>query len=538
MKISTYLSQKYQIDTKNINFNSLKNSNVSIIQDSISNNHLISENIKSTSLYVLTNLDKNLRKPSFVVPSNLELAKKIKDDKYLMKHEKEGWLKHRWKLYYMIWRVYIGRWCNDEESELGIYNYVPICIKLLEEIVGSDYASNGLGLLVRWGILEASSGYRKGKDGVDGECRGFRLKEPYFSARFKAVHDIDYGDVSHLLWDKSSQKQLHLPEHDFLEENLRKLSFDLNVYAFLYEMETNAEQEFKLFKKTIGKKVAEFQDGKAFIDVEVIGKNLIKDYKARMRYKIDYYTMCVTFIDELQHFFLEVDPITGRVFTNLTSLPRELRPYLRYEGKSLVEIDISNAQPLLLIGDYPKDEPERADFCKVVESGTFYEELDKPLKKPFGMQKRDLLKKAVYIQIFFGRIYRNDKGEKIGLIAKAFAQQFPALDKIIDGIKENDYRALSRILQTREAKIMISRVIGRIMRDSPFFVQTIHDSLLLLPENVEGAKEIMIEEFQKELGVTPNIKTKGYGPTLSGNDLKKDSEEDRKVLEIKTNTEK
>lgn len=46
-------------------------------------------------------------------------------------------------------------------------------------------------------------------------------------------------------------------------------------------------------------------------------------------------------------FFFKVDAIAGRVHTNITNLSRDLRCFLNYEGKQLINIDISNSQPFL-----------------------------------------------------------------------------------------------------------------------------------------------------------------------------------------------
>ena len=46
--------------------------------------------------------------------------------------------------------------------------------------------------------------------------------------------------------------------------------------------------------------------------------------------------------------WMDSDPKTGRLFSNLTNLKRELRGHLRVEGQGLVEIDIKNSQPTFL----------------------------------------------------------------------------------------------------------------------------------------------------------------------------------------------
>ncbi|MBK9333951.1 MAG: hypothetical protein IPM96_16470 [Ignavibacteria bacterium] len=63
-------------------------------------------------------------------------------------------------------------------------------------------------------------------------------------------------------------------------------------------------------------------------------------------YIFNSFKISIDYINDKSFFFV-VDNIAGRVHTNISNLSRELRPFLNFEGKPLINIDISNSQPFL-----------------------------------------------------------------------------------------------------------------------------------------------------------------------------------------------
>ena len=225
-------------------------------------------------------------------------------------------------------------------------------------------------------------------------------------------------------------------------------------------------------------------------------------------YQEDYYHRSVERIQN-RDWFSVPDKNTGRLFNNVTNLPRLLRPFLRLDGKPLVEIDVANCQPLLLISFY-EGEPERERFKEAVESGQFYEMLNAGLEKPYGADKRDKLKEKVYSQIFFDR-----KRENPSKLCKAFGGLFPVLYGKIEAIKHTDYRKVALRLQSAEAGIMLGRVVRHIAETSQIPVLTIHDSILCFEEHKDYVKQLMENAFAETLGVRPKLKFKDNRPDTS-----------------------
>jgi hypothetical protein len=74
--------------------------------------------------------------------------------------------------------------------------------------------------------------------------------------------------------------------------------------------------------------------------------------------------------------------------------------------------------------------------------------------------------------------------------------------------KEHGYKIISKALQRVESNIMLDDVGSRLLRELPGvpFV-TVHDSVLLMADAAEPARQIMLQTF-KEYGVTPKIHVK------------------------------
>jgi hypothetical protein len=383
-------------------------------------------------------------------------------------HQKEQWVRRVPKLVYILTVVYRGRWDKRRERN----DYVPVNAALLQRILGPLFAKPAITLLLDLGLLETDNHYRVARSGQwsRGKSRGYRFKEPYRSAKFKEVKDVHWSHISSLLAPEL-RIQPETAAHQFLFENLTHVTMDESVYEFLWWFEAKSD------------------------------------------FQRDYYERSVDFIRGRDWFF-STDPNTGRVFNNVTLLPKKLRGFVRYDGKSLIEIDVANCQPLLLLSLYD-NEPERAQFEKAVVGGTFYELLNAQLKRKYAKSKRDKLKKAVFRQIFFGKIPAKPKS-----VCVAFAQMFPLLyDKILK-VKKPDYRKLALLLQKSEADIIIGKAVDRIARTSRIPILTVHDSILTVPEHVEEVKERLETAFLETLGVKPSLKVKklASGPSTAVSD--------------------
>jgi hypothetical protein len=215
--------------------------------------------------------------------------------------------------------------------------------------------------------------------------------------------------------------------------------------------------------------------------------------------KRDYHLRSAEWIRTRQWFFA-YDKRTGRVFNNITSLPRELRPLLRLDGRPLIEIDVANCQPFLMLSLYP-NVPERETFALVVCAGRFYE-LVQDLLDPYGGWRLDDIKKATLAFIFD----RNrPTPSRIGRILQL---EFPVLAKQIHDAKRVDHNKLALHLQKLEADIIIGSVVREIAHGAKFPVLTIHDSILTLPQHEKEVRKLIEETFRAMFRVVPKLRLK------------------------------
>ena len=193
---------------------------------------------------------------------------------------------------------------------------------------------------------------------------------------------------------------------------------------------------------------------------------------------------------------------SGRLFSNITSLPKDLRKHLLIEGEETVEIDIRNSQPFFALALYPSESEERNRYKDLVQSGLFYEKINNCLKKPILLNDdnaRGRLKKRVFKEIFFGHV-----SEKYSLWI-AFKRMFPELATIIETMKAGHHNQFAIHLQKTEATAIISGVLqeaGR--RNLP--ILTVHDSVICRAKDAHEVEKVMNAHVERVVGEKPRLK--------------------------------
>ena len=236
------------------------------------------------------------------------------------------------------------------------------------------------------------------------------------------------------------------------------------------------------------------------------------------------YAYCKRTIEEKDWFFVRDE--YGRVHTNLTSCPRELRKELRNEGKELKGIDLKCSQPTMLLSLMSKEVRERmkvekkyrniilwqklaelrtrrgfADFQREIEDGVFYDAfMEKlPIDHPFK-KRRDMVKKEI-LKCFYGR------GTELSCIRKHLWEAYPFLKETVKFFKPvKQHQLFARLLQRVESHLFIDLIAARINREIPEApIFTIHDSLYTTEEFKERVFRIVKEESTAFLGFEPHF---------------------------------
>ena len=196
--------------------------------------------------------------------------------------------------------------------------------------------------------------------------------------------------------------------------------------------------------------------------------------------------------------FFSSDKNTGRVFHNVSNCPKELRPYLRLDGRGLVEVDIRNCQPMLLGSLYSdRHSAEAKRYNEIVEGGNFYEFM----QDQTGYSRDEA--KDRFLSFAFGEV-RFAESSKFG---QAFSGIFPQLRAAMDGVKCGDYVKMSALTQKLEADLVINTVVPMCERER-IPVLTIHDSLMMFPEYAGDVQEMIKTECQRLYNLSPCLKIK------------------------------
>jgi hypothetical protein len=235
----------------------------------------------------------------------------------------------------------------------------------------------------------------------------------------------------------------------------------------------------------------------------------------------------------------------GRIHTNLTNLLKILRQYLAVDGERLVNVDISEAQPLFMglalagveSGEQADGQGQEAggreggkregrcgaplhmmdntmmDKDTLLGGGFDRERLPADLRRYIELcearglyqtvadclgKTRDEAKHSVMV-VFFDKPWHHNA------VTAALDQLFPNVMEAMRRMKQGNYPRLAHFAQRIESAFMFGRVVPRIMALRPdLFVSTIHDSILTTAVNAQFVRRIMLDEFAR-LGLSPQV---------------------------------
>ncbi len=200
------------------------------------------------------------------------------------------------------------------------------------------------------------------------------------------------------------------------------------------------------------------------------------------------------------------DTFGGRVHTPLSNIRSTYRRFLRFDGQPLVNIDVANCQFLLigLLAHRYRSTSDTRMFLDLVESGQLYETIAAESVSEFGNWSRDDAKQnAMWWQF---RNPRSRPAPEVTFIDHWMKRTFPTVAERVESLKADDYTNCARELQKLERELMIDGVAAELLSVTAqdAFVGTIHDSVMVLPSDVQIAADAIYNAFRKE-GVTPPI---------------------------------
>jgi hypothetical protein len=236
----------------------------------------------------------------------------------------------------------------------------------------------------------------------------------------------------------------------------------------------------------------------------------------------------------------------ARIHTNLTRLPKPYRKFVSYEGKKLVEVDLSNSIIYflaLLVNNKQEDNlfklfpllymfinsfktianSEKELLLTLATEGGFYEEFIEPLYISYPRDKYMRLYEIEFGEAFTGSYEQKRNFTKKRLLAMLFAglssykieqmvfkRIFPTIHEGIRHFKkENGYKKFAHLLMQIESHYMlnvVARAFNRkYFREAPIF--SLHDCLITTEDYQEQLEALMRNEFLERFGIAPKFKS-------------------------------
>ena len=381
---------------------------------------------------------------------------------------------------------------NQIESKTSASAFVPLHAKTLMHYVGKKSFSKVMKDLKELEIVEVNGNYRFGSAGY-GWCKSYRLTEKY-RTRFVEVPTTFAEGKSRYKFAKPKQDE-QLTEKDFTEEHL-----------YLKKLHDSIEL--------------------ADEPIDLSGEKDTDSYNQRL-YAINKI--------KRGDLFFSVGSQSGRVTNSVTNFPKEQRKQLRLHGKPMLNIDISNCHPLLLVTLYRFPSLEKEVFQKVVEKGQFYDVLCKQLKAKYSSLPPEKIAakmerctvnevKKKYVQFANASLDDLAKWEHtlIKDIEAVMSELFPELSAEIRKAKKR--ASLAVVLQKKESALIVGAVIGS-LRKRGIAALTVHDSLMCFQEDADLVARVIQSCCRKLYNLSPHLKVNGHPYVVSNEPLPPEPED-------------
>lgn len=339
-------------------------------------------------------------------------------------------------------------------------DYIPIKLEYLRKLISSHYASRFLKLMVIEGILDCDDIYEIGV-----KSKGYRLTDKYRKGNF------------HL------QKMEDLELSNKIKNKLGEITDEILSREDAYSYVTKWMQ------------FLDMDYDKADVILQTIPTNLRK--KSKMM------------VDIFDSKFATIDDTSSRLHNNLTNLSTSLRNTLSLNGKSLVQSDLKNCQPLLFrvhLNKYPHiPQTELDKYLNVVCNVGFYEFFAEKLNIILTEKNRMVFKKKIFGGVLF------DKNRKsLSKYEKVFQKEFPVIFYCMRDMKFDNYKNIPISLQKLESQYIFHCVDKLSKENKDIELLTIHDSIVTTEGNEKIVYDLMINEFEKMFNITPKIKVEKF----------------------------
>lgn len=342
-------------------------------------------------------------------------------------------------------------------------DYIPIKLEYLRNLISYDYAKKFLDTMVKEGLLDCDNFYEVGV-----KSKGYRIADKYRKGKFYLEKMTD-GDLSLKIKTKLKEATDEILDRD-------------DAYSYVTQCMFNLEMD---------KVKAE-----SFLNC----KNLPKNVRDKIKLMVDIF---------YERRFNTIDEKGNRLHNNLTNIATPLRKALTYKGKTIVQCDLKNSQPLLFrihLNSYPHIPQEELDkYLDVVCNIGFYEFFAEKLKVNLTDKNRTEFKKKIFGGVLFDRNRKN-----LSKYEKVFKEEFPIIFYCMRDMKKEDYKNIPIALQKLESKFIFHCVDKLSKENENIELLTIHDSIVSVEGKEDIVYKVMMEEFYEMFGILPKIKVEKF----------------------------
>jgi hypothetical protein len=363
--------------------------------------------------------------------------------------------------YHILYIVYHIRTYPFKNKSFKDGDYVPIKLEYLRKLISFDYTKILLQAMIESKILKSDNRYV-----IGGKSKGYSILEDIIKTKFYL--------------EPMEDKKLAFKIKNKLKESTDLILKREDGYSYVTKCMNNLEMDYIEANKYLN------------------SKNISLNIKSKLKMMVDIFHDKFATIDDKGH----------RLHNNLTNIASPLRRTLRYNGNSLVQCDLKNSQPLLLIAMFnrcflPKEETDK--YLNVVCNIGFYEFFAEKLEVTLTDNNRSDFKKKIFGGVLF------DKNRKVlSKYEEVFKQEFPLMFYCLRDMKKEDYKSISIELQKLESNFIFICIDKIRKENKDIELLTIHDSICCIDGKEQIIYKVMIEEFFRIFGIVPKIKIEKF----------------------------
>lgn len=469
------------------------------------------------------------------IPSKIKMQQLI--NRYPVDHIK-GF--HKDKVYWICDSIYLLMSRLDDKHQYRgkhVEYYVPLWSKILKDILGNEYS-----LIMQW--MVKSEILKRDNHYIEGEkpyC--YRFTQTYLDCEERWA-TVTYQPLKKSIANYESKQKLYTNKK--VVKNLAKMLRD-------GKLTINLEGATSMIDRILAERYPVIRNGtdadtlKRRIDATQLRISLMGPVEAIHRGKLK----------------ITQDKFGYRIHTPITQLKKELRQFVKYDGKALVELDLSNSQLFFLnfLINYRNWSMERGNdrqnnilrelfrginrsnykyiitFLKKLENqygkglqdhpfvqhssnGEIYNRLVEELNGKnffrFGMtsdEKRKKVKKLL-LQLLFANPNADQKKEEkhmfngnSGKVWLSFKELYPEVVKLIEFVKSKGHKDICKLLQRIESSSILKEVCAPIIKEHPGVpIFTLHDCLITTVENKMLLQQTMVTNIARFIGFKPHVK--------------------------------